>query len=88
MNGLRAIPSKIWDAHIHIWDANAFSEFEKWADIFGVQKYTAIAAPDIKRVLEQKKKAESFIFAYYLPIEAFAQHDTQKLLSAINLMIL
>jgi hypothetical protein len=84
LNGLPALPCKIWDAHIHIWDANAFSEFEKWADLYGVQRYTGIATPDVKRTLEQTGKADKFSFALYLPIDAFAHHDTHKLLSAVE----
>jgi hypothetical protein len=79
LDGLHSLPCKIWDAHLHIWDANAFSEFEKWADVYGVQSYTGIAAPDVKHALEQRGKADKFSFALYLPIDAFAHHDTQKL---------
>jgi hypothetical protein len=84
LDGLRSLPCKIWDAHLHIWDANAFSEFEKWADVYGVQSYTGIAAPDVKRALEQRGKADKFSFALYLPIDAFGHHDTQKLLKAVE----
>ncbi|UCB45303.1 MAG: amidohydrolase family protein [Spirochaetota bacterium] len=84
LDGLHALPHDIWDAHIHIWDIAAFSEFEKWAEIYGVQKYTGIATPDVKRTLEQRDKADKFLFAYYLPIDAFARHDTQKLLTAVK----
>jgi hypothetical protein len=84
LDGLPLLPCKIWDAHLHIWDANAFSEFEKWADVYGVQRYTGIALPDVKRVLEQRGKADKFSFALYLPIDAFAHLDTQKLLTAVE----
>jgi hypothetical protein len=84
LDGLHTLECKIWDAHVHIWDAGAFSEFEKWADMYGVQRYTGIAAPDVKRTLEQREKAENITFALYLPIDAFAHHDTHKLLSAVE----
>ncbi len=84
LQGLDVLPCKIWDAHLHIWDANAFSEFEKWADVYGVQRYTGIAAPDVKSALEQRGKANKFSFALYLPIDAFAHHDTKKLLTAVE----
>lgn len=84
LEGLRPPACKIWDAHIHIWDAGDFSEFEKWADVYEVQRYTGIAAPDVKRTLEQGGKADKITFAFYLPIDAFAHHDTHRLLSAVE----
>jgi len=37
MDGLKPPPCKIWDAHIHVWDAKAFSDYEKWANVYGVE---------------------------------------------------
>ncbi len=84
LDGLHALPYKIWDAHLHIWDGSAFAKFEKWADIYGIQKFTGIVTPDVKNALEESGKAARFVFALYLPIDAFAQHNTQKLLTAVD----
>jgi len=84
LHGLHTPPCNIWDAHIHIWDAAAYSEFEKWAEVYGVHRYTGIAAPEVKRALEHRGKADRFSFALYLPMDAFALHDTNRLLSAVE----
>ena len=84
MDGLKPPPCKIWDAHIHVWDAKAFSDYEKWANVYGVERYMGIASPEVKRSLENRGKAERFSFALYLPMDAFALHDTHKLLTAVD----
>jgi hypothetical protein len=83
-DGLPAPPCSIWDAHLHIWDADGFPAYERWAGAFGVTRYLGIAAPEVKRLLEQRGKAENIVFALYLPMDAFAHHDARTLLSAVE----
>lgn len=74
----------IWDAHVHIWDAEAFSELEKWGHLFGVKHFMGIAQPDVRKSLEQNGKASEITFALYLPMGAFADFDSGKLLEAVD----
>jgi predicted TIM-barrel fold metal-dependent hydrolase len=74
----------MWDAHIHVWDVSCFPDYEKWAKVYGVERYMAIASPEIKRVLEEGERADQFSFASYLPMDAFAHHDTHTLLTAVD----
>jgi hypothetical protein len=43
-----------------------------------------IASPEVKGSLERKLKAGRCTFALYLPIDAFARHDTDRLLTAVD----
>jgi len=74
----------IFDAHCHIWDAGAFGELEKWANIYGVKKFMGIAQPDVRKTLEEMGKSSTIIFAYYLPMQAFAEHEPEKILEALD----
>jgi predicted TIM-barrel fold metal-dependent hydrolase len=84
LHGLPEPPCSLWDAHVHVWDAASFGEFEKYASHYGVERFMGIASPEVKRTLEQRGQATGIIFAHYLPIEAFARHDTSRLLSAVE----
>jgi predicted TIM-barrel fold metal-dependent hydrolase len=85
LEGVPPPPFPLWDAHLHVWDAGAFSGFERWANRFGVKRFTAIASPDVKASLEQRGGKNRFSFALYLPIHAFADHDTDTLLSSLEI---
>jgi hypothetical protein len=84
LDGLSEPPCSIWDAHVHIWDAAFFDNFERWASLYRVRRYLGIASPEVKRTLEQRGQAANLTFALYLPIEAFARHETQRLLQAVE----
>ena len=82
--GLLSLETRIWDAHVHIWDADAFNDLAKWGNTYGVSRFMGIATPDVKKVLEQNGKASKIVFAFYLPMEAFANHNSDTLLSAVG----
>ena len=81
---LQPYKKAIWDSHVHIWGADAFSELERWGEVYGVKKFMGIATPDIKTKLERDGKADKIKFGYYLPINAFADHNTKVLLTAVE----
>ncbi|MFW9777221.1 MAG: amidohydrolase family protein [Candidatus Heimdallarchaeota archaeon] len=80
------LPSKtaIWDAHTHIWDAEAFTDLEKWGKFYGVKRFLGIAQPDVKKSLEDRGKNSEIVFAYYLSPQAFAEQEPDKLLDYID----
>ncbi|MHA2073359.1 MAG: amidohydrolase family protein [Candidatus Hodarchaeales archaeon] len=82
--GLKELKTKIWDAHVHIWDADAFKDLERWGAKYGVSRFMGITAPDIKSALEKNGKGSQIEFAMYLPMDAFAKQDPEKLLSAVD----
>jgi hypothetical protein len=82
--GLKPPPCRIWDAHIHVWDAARFSEYRTWADRYGIEAYTAIASPDVKHALEEAGKDRPICFALYFSKDAFAQHDTAALVDSVE----
>ena len=82
--GLKESKTKIWDAHVHIWDADAFNDLEKWGTIYGVSRFMGIAAPDVKNILEKNGHASKIEFAMYLPMDGFAKQDPEKLLLAVD----
>ena len=84
LDGLPDPPCDIWDAHVHIWEAASFPPFEKCASLYGVRTYMGIASPEVKRSLEPRIEAGRCSFALYLPNDAFARHDTNRLLSAVD----
>ncbi|WP_455464316.1 amidohydrolase family protein [Candidatus Hodarchaeum mangrovi] len=81
---LKSSENPIWDSHVHIWSADAFSELERWGEVYGVKKFMGIASPEIKKNLEREEKADKIKFGYYLPINAFAEHNTKVLLTAVE----
>lgn len=82
--GLLNLKSKIWDAHVHIWDADAFHDLEKWGRIYGISRFMGIAAPDVRSVLEENGYASNIVFALYLPMDAFAKQEPEKLITAVD----
>lgn len=84
MNHLPQRSTPIFDVHCHIWDAGAFSELEKWANIYSVKKFMGIAQPDVRKSLEEMGKSSTIIFAYYLPMQAFAEQDPKKIIDAVD----
>ncbi|MFX0087829.1 MAG: amidohydrolase family protein, partial [Candidatus Hodarchaeota archaeon] len=82
--GLLPLKSKIWDAHVHIWDANAFDDLKKWGNVYGISRFMGIAAPDVRNVLEKNGNASNIVFALYLPMDAFAKHEPKKILAAVD----
>ncbi|MFX0013080.1 MAG: amidohydrolase family protein [Promethearchaeota archaeon] len=82
--GLSFPKTNICDSHTHIWSADAFDELEKWGHQYGVKRFMGIAQPDIKKTLEQNGKGHDIIFAFYLPMGAFADHDANKLIEAVD----
>jgi predicted TIM-barrel fold metal-dependent hydrolase len=84
LEGLPNLSCEIWDSHVHLWDAAAFPVFDKLAAVYGVRRYMGIASPEVKRTLEQRGQAVKLAFALYLPIDAFARHDTKRLLSEVE----
>jgi predicted TIM-barrel fold metal-dependent hydrolase len=84
LEGLLPLKTDICDSHVHIWDANAFSDLEKWGHKFGVKRFMGIAQPDVKKTLEQNGKASDIVFAYYLPMQAFAEKKPEIILTAVD----
>jgi predicted TIM-barrel fold metal-dependent hydrolase len=86
-NPLKYLPTlqtDICDAHVHIWDAAAFEELTDWARLYGIVRFMGIAQPDVKKTLEDLDKASDIIFAYYLPMQAFAEHNSKTIIEAID----
>lgn len=84
LNGLLSLKTPILDAHVHIWNAESFSLLKDIGKEFNVQKYMGIAAPDVKAELENNGVSKHIIFAFYLPINAFADHNPEEILEAIE----
>jgi predicted TIM-barrel fold metal-dependent hydrolase len=78
------IDLKVWDAHVHIWSADAFLALQKAGEQYGVQRFMGIAQPDIKKALIDSENDEKITFGYYLPIDAFAKHEPQRIIDAIE----
>ncbi|NHJ01084.1 MAG: hypothetical protein EAX86_03030 [Candidatus Heimdallarchaeota archaeon] len=75
---------KICDSHVHIWAVDAYPKLEKWAELFGIKRFLGIAQPEIKKGLEKNGTSANIIFAYYMPVDAWAHYDIPKLLSAVD----
>ncbi|MHA2111692.1 MAG: amidohydrolase family protein [Candidatus Hodarchaeales archaeon] len=75
---------EIWDSHVHIWSADAFTQLYKIGKKFGVTHFMGIAAPDVKETLEDEGYGDRISFAYYLPIDAFVAHEPERIISAID----
>ncbi|MHA2175642.1 MAG: hypothetical protein ACXAB2_12660 [Candidatus Hodarchaeales archaeon] len=84
LNGLKPLKYSILDAHVHIWNAEAYSLLKTVGERFSVRKFMGIAAPDVKLELENSSQSDRIIFAYYLPIDAFADHNPKKILDAVD----
>ena len=82
--GLSPLNTEICDAHVHIWDVDEFNELEKWGHRYGVQRFMGIAQPEVRKALEKNGKDSKIIFAFYLPMGAFADHDQNKILKAVD----
>ncbi len=82
--GLSELNTQIWDSHVHIWSADAFNPLLKIGKKYGVHRFMGIAAPDVKKTLEDNGHGEIINFAYYLPIDAFAKHEPERILKAID----
>jgi predicted TIM-barrel fold metal-dependent hydrolase len=78
------IDTKIWDVHVHIWNADAFLPLQEAGVKYGVQRFMGIAQPDVKKTLIDSGNDDSITFGYYLPIDAFAHHDPQPILDSIE----
>ena len=84
LKGLEYPETKIWDSHVHIWSADAFIPLCKMGEVYGVTHFMGIAAPDVKESLEADGFKDKITFAYYLPIDAFANHEPERIISAID----
>ena len=84
LNGLSKQNTKIWDSHVHIWGSDAFEPLLKIGERYNVRHFMGIAAPDVKKNLEEAGYEDLITFAYYLPIDAFAKHDPERILNAIE----
>ncbi len=84
LNGLSELNTKIWDSHVHIWSADAFEPLLKIGRQYGVHQFMGIAAPDVKKTLEENGHGDLVNFAYYLPIDAFASHEPERILKALD----
>ncbi|MHA2298938.1 MAG: amidohydrolase family protein [Candidatus Hodarchaeales archaeon] len=82
--GLKETKTGIWDAHFHLWDDDAYLQIEESLRLFDIKKITGIAGPDAKIALEKAGRSDSFVFAYYLPPNAFADHDFNQLLDHVE----
>ncbi len=84
LTGLIYPEMKIWDSHVHIWSADAFIPLCEMGEKYGVTHFMGIAAPDVKKTLEEAGYGDKITFTYYLPIDAFAAHEPEKVVTAIN----
>ncbi len=84
LKGLESLNFRICDSHVHIWAADAFSMLETWGKKFGITRFMGIAQPDIKKELEKNGTSADLVYAYYLPIDAWAHHNPEKLLLAVT----
>ena len=84
LKGLTSLKTQILDAHVHIWNADSFSLLKSVGKQFNVKRYMGIAAPDVKSELENNGNAKHIVFGYYLPIDAFADHNPTKILEAVE----
>ncbi len=82
--GLSHLDMKIYDAHVHIWSADAFLPLQEAGEKFGVSRYMGIAAPDVKKTLLKSLNGDKITFAYYLPMDAFAKQEPHRILDAIE----
>ena len=82
--GLSPLSTDICDSHVHIWDVDEFNELEKWGHLYGIQRFVGIAQPEVKKTLEQNGKDSKIIFAFYLPMDAFSDHNPEKILEAVD----
>lgn len=84
LKGLELPKTKIWDSHVHIWSAEDFTPLCKMGETYGVTHFMGIAAPDVKESLEEDGFGDKITFAYYLPIDAFAEHEPERIITAID----
>ncbi|MHA2225917.1 MAG: amidohydrolase family protein [Candidatus Hodarchaeales archaeon] len=84
LNNLSVLHTKIWDAHVHIWEAGAFEELSKWGSTYGIERFMGIAQPEVKKTLDSLGRDSEIVFGYYLPMQAFAEHDSKTLLDAVD----
>ncbi|MCK4848092.1 MAG: amidohydrolase family protein [Candidatus Heimdallarchaeota archaeon] len=84
LQGLESPEITIWDSHVHIWNAEAFIPLCKMGEVYGVTHFMGIAAPDVKETLESDGFGDKITFAYYLPIDAFAGHEPERIIKAID----
>ena len=84
LQGLTDPGMEIWDSHVHIWTADAFLPLYEMGKKFGVTHFMGIAVPDVKKALEEEGYIDKIDFAYYLPIDAFASHEPEKIITAID----
>lgn len=84
LSGLPSLTTNIFDSHVHIWDADAFDDLEKWGNQFGVTQFLGIAQPEVKKTLEQNGKDSKIIFAFYLPMKAFAEKKPREIIKAVD----
>ncbi len=84
LKGLENPNFKIWDSHVHIWSADAFLPLSEIGELYGVTRYMGIAAPDVKETLIEEGLDDKITFAYYLPIDAFSDHEPERIISAID----
>jgi predicted TIM-barrel fold metal-dependent hydrolase len=84
LRGLTDPETKIWDSHVHIWSADAFKPLYEIGEKYGITRFMGIAAPDIKKTLEEDGYGNKINFAYYLPIDAFAAHEPERIITAID----
>ncbi|MFX0122721.1 MAG: amidohydrolase family protein [Candidatus Hodarchaeota archaeon] len=82
--GLAPLKTDICDSHVHIWDADAFNDLQTWGHKFGVKRFMGIAQPDVKKTLEQNGHDSEIIFAYYLPMQAFAEKKPESIIKAVD----
>ena len=84
LKGLVDPELEIWDSHVHIWSADAFVPLYEMGKKYGITHFMGIAAPDVKKALEEEGYSDKITFAYYLPIDAFASHEPEKIINAID----
>ncbi|MHA2246570.1 MAG: amidohydrolase family protein [Candidatus Hodarchaeales archaeon] len=82
--GLSPLSTDICDSHVHIWNADEFNELEKWGHRYGVKQFMGIAQPEVKKALEQNGKDSKIIFAFYLPMQAFAEKKPKEIIKAVD----
>ncbi|MHA1167101.1 MAG: amidohydrolase family protein [Candidatus Hodarchaeales archaeon] len=84
LRGLSTLNTPIWDAHVHLWDENELANAEREYLNYGVKKITGIANPAVRKGIEESGHLIDIVYAYYLPPQSFAEHDTKELVECVD----
>jgi hypothetical protein len=82
--GLSSLNTSIFDAHVHLWEANSYQNLRYWNLNYGITNIMGIATPEVKNRLEELNQDEKIVFGYYLSPTDFREFNVKKLVSAVD----